>query len=393
VVHACDSADEVPRLIDAQRAIGMKPYLLAAGRTGALAEVNASSGLNQRTASGSLLTAWNEVREWRKLLTDPSLSAFELVHAHNFAAGMAAVRNCPVVVYDIDSFVESRATMERPGEFTWLARSFRVAEQFVIGRAGAIVVHSHCERDGVLERGGLQENLFQLPAPLDPDWVELLRYRKSAARDTGDPAEGVGFFAPDVCLREEDGDALPPDAIQLLEAFALLRAEIQSARLFVQADSGCVQPLFDKARALGITSNVHAISAEDHEHALAEADVIIAVASAQAENTVLTGLLKGRAVLAADAPPARDASPEGRGVLWFRSGDLRDLAHRATFLARNPDLRAALAESGRRHLLETRAPEAVGRQYDVVYRHAFSRRRPGASAGTGMNLQPLVACF
>jgi hypothetical protein len=395
VVHACDCGNEASHLVDGQLAIGMKPYLLglAAGDDDVAMSANPASA-RTRPQAGSLLTAWNEVREWRKLLTQRDLAAFDLVHAHSFSAGMAAVRNCPTVVYDIRNFVESRANTGRPGEFTWLARSFRVAEQFVIARAGAVVVHSYTERQGVLERGGSKENLFQVPAPLAGDWVDLLRYQRPVPRQGRGDDEGVSFFAPDVCLREEDGDAIPAEAVELLEAFARVCAELSGVRLFVQADAACVELLFEKASALGITRSVHAITSGDREQALAQADVIIAVPSEQAENTVLTGLLKRRAVLAADAPVARDASADGRGVLWYRVADIHDLARRAAFLAANPDFRMALAESGRKHLLETRTPEAVACRYDAVYRHAWNRRRSGTNSTNGFTLQaPSLACL
>jgi glycosyltransferase involved in cell wall biosynthesis len=385
VMHACEVADEVAAVVECQLAAGMKPYMVNGA---AMGNANQTSS-GHRAHSESLLTAWSEVREWRKRLTTPEMATFELVHAHAFPAGMAAVRTYPAVVYDLRSFVEAQAS--KPGQdFTWLARSFRVAEQFVIGRAGAVVVHSRAERNGVLERGAPEANVFQIPDPLDADWTELLRQKRLWARETR--GEDIAFFAPDVCLREQDAPDLPQEAVHLLEAFTIICKEVPGARLFVQADSVCVQPLFEQAQGLGIAAQVHAISSDDRERALSEADVIIAVPGEQAEDTVVTGLLKRCAVLAADAPQTRDASSDGRGLLWYRAGDIRDLAYRGAFLAHNPDFRAALVEAGRSHLLETRSPEVIGRRYDAVYRHAWERRRSGSPSG-GMNLQPLTACL
>lgn len=387
VVHACEAPAEVTPVVDGQLAVGMNPYLLSAVAAGPVAYLAEPAA--QPANTGSLLTAWNEVREWRKRLTAPEVAAFELVHAHTFPAGMAAVRSCPAVVYDIRNFIEAEVSGRPGNEFTWLARSFRVAEQFVITRAGAVVVHSHAERAGVVERGGLEANVFQIPEPLHADWADLLRQRRSWAREVSH-GESIVFFAPDVCLREQDGPDLSAEAVKLLQAFAVITGEVPGARLFIQADSACIQPLFEKAQAFGVAAQVHAVSSEDRDRALAEADVIIAVPSEQAESTVLTGLLKRCAVLAADSPQTRDASSDGRGVLWFRAGDVRDLAYRAAFLARNPDFRVGLVEAGRKHLLETRSPEVVARRYHAVYRHAWERRRASSSTG-GMNLQPLTA--
>ena len=395
VVHACNSAADVMQLIDGQQAAGMKPYLVAGdGSSLAPALVEKPSLAGQGRHGSSLLTAWNEVRDWRKLLLAPDVATFDLVHAHTFPAGMAAVRNCPAVVYDIRNFVESKAGGRAGNEFTWLARSFRVAEQFVITRAGAVVVHSHSMLQGTLDRGASRQNVFQVPEPLDAECTERLRDGQAVIDEIEDSAEAaVTLFAPDACFRSpENPAALPDEAIQLLDAFAILSGELANVRLIIQADAECVQPLFERATALGITERVHAVSDADRERALAETDVVIALSSEHAESTVLTGLIQHRAILAADVAAARDASAEGSGVLWFRPGDVRDLARRAGFLARNPDFRIALAQAGQRHLLETRTPEAVARRYDAIYRHAWERRRSGSSF-SGMNLQPLTACF
>jgi hypothetical protein len=91
--------------------------------------------------------------------------------------------------------------------------------------------------------------------------------------------------------------------------------------------------------------------------------------------TASSALSHGRALLAADVPQNREVTPQGRGCLWYRAGDDRDLAARAAFLARNRDFRAALGVSGRDHVHATCGPVAVARKYDEVYRHAYQRRR------------------
>src|SRR5256885_16280611 len=88
----------------------------------------------------SLLTAWNDVRQWRRSLlsADPSQSA-EIVHAHSFSSGMAAVRNFNAVVYDLHGCVEELAMVSGQCEAgSWLARSLRVAVQVNHARGSAI---------------------------------------------------------------------------------------------------------------------------------------------------------------------------------------------------------------------------------------------------------------
>jgi len=102
-------------------------------------------------------------------------------------------------------------------------------------------------------------------------------------------------------------------------------------------------------------------------------------------------MIGGVTLLAADTPAHRDLSPEGRGLLWFRPEDARDLAARAAFLARNPELCLSLAQAARKHLVETHSPQAVGCRYDAVYQHVFARRKPYGPSPSAGRLRPLTA--
>src|SRR5205807_2466390 len=117
----------------------------------------------------SLLRAWQDVRNWRKSLLecDPESSA-DIVHTHSFASGMAGVRNFSCVVYDSTSCIEEFAISAGQCEKgSWMARSFRVAEQFILGRAEAVIVHSSGMKAAVEERGGVPEGIFLVPEPLE----------------------------------------------------------------------------------------------------------------------------------------------------------------------------------------------------------------------------------
>src|SRR5919202_1186424 len=127
VIHACDHARQVAEVLDAQACANIRAYIVS----------------RPRPASESLLQSWNEVRKWSALLHQhigepPFDSAGLLIHAHTFAAGMAAIRSTQPSVYDIGSFVDqTKGEAGRP----WLGRSFRAAEQFVLSQAAAVVVH------------------------------------------------------------------------------------------------------------------------------------------------------------------------------------------------------------------------------------------------------------
>src|SRR3954464_2458906 len=168
VVHACTQARDILPLLDVQVSAGMRPYLVTPHGSGTPDLYLRADEENSRPAS--LLTAWNDVRQWRRSLleADPDQSA-EIVHAHSFASGMAAVRNFGAVVYDLNGCVEELAMAAGQCEAgSWLARSFRVAEQFILARATAIVTHSSVMRDAVLDRGAPPENVFVVLLP--DDW-------------------------------------------------------------------------------------------------------------------------------------------------------------------------------------------------------------------------------
>jgi hypothetical protein len=117
------------------------------------------------------------------------------------------------------------------------------------------------------------------------------------------------------------------------------------------------------------------------------------VVTARLGNKVcLKTMRHGLALLAADLPRNRDASPSGRGCLWFDVNNSRDLGGRMVFLATHSDFRAALARTGRAHLLETRNSAVIGRAYDEAYRHAAGRKK-SAGGGPGLTvLHPAANC-
>lgn len=168
VVHACTQVRDILPLIDVQVSAGMRPFLVTPHGSGTPDLYLRSADESAKTAS--LLTAWNDVRQWRRSLleADPDQSA-EVVHAHSFSSGMAAVRNFGAVVYDLHGCVEEMAMGAGQCEAgSWLARSFRVAEQFILARASAIITHGSVMRDAVLERGAPKENVFLVLLP--DDW-------------------------------------------------------------------------------------------------------------------------------------------------------------------------------------------------------------------------------
>jgi hypothetical protein len=170
VIHACEYVRHVLPVVESQVSAGMRPYIVTPTGAGA-AELYLSSQQADQPANLSLLRAWHDVRNWRKSLLecDPENTA-DVLHAHSFAAGMAAVRGFSCVVYDLDACIEDWAIASGQCEHgSWMGRSFRVAEQFILSRAEAVVVHSLAMKSAVAERGAPREAIFFVPDPVEFD--------------------------------------------------------------------------------------------------------------------------------------------------------------------------------------------------------------------------------
>jgi len=373
VIHACELARDVLPLLEGQLAAGMRPSLLTPGGiAGASSFPNAAK--RESAASGSLLNAWSHVREWRTLMSESAAeTSSEILHAHCFSAGMAAVRASSCVVYQLKQPVEKLAAAAgNCEENSWLARSFRVAEQFVLTRAAAVVVHDHAQRLACLERGVNAANTFLVPEPIEHRLLESTPERNWLVESARAGADTVFLLIPGLPPSEwESRDAL----LRWMRVLCNVRSEHADVRLVVLADGGAKDAICEMASACNLLPWICVLPTGMQDKALASADIVICDREHAAAGIALKALACGRALLAGDVEPHRDITPDGRGCLWFRSGAVNDIAQRASFLASNPQFRRALASAGREHCLATRSAEAVGGQYDAVYRSAFSKRK------------------
>src|SRR5690242_12390248 len=196
VVHACESAAEILALVEGQIVSGMRPFLLTPAGSGVAAAF--SKHAQQVAAPVSLLKTWSHVREWRRLLHESAAeTSAEIIHAHSFAAGMAAVRGSASVVYQLRRAVEKiAADAGHCSENSWLAHSFRVAEQFVLTHAAAVIVNDHRGRLECLERGVRAENLFLISNPIDPALLDSVPNREWLEQVAGGCSETSFFLIP-----------------------------------------------------------------------------------------------------------------------------------------------------------------------------------------------------
>ena len=401
VIHACEYVRDVLPVVEGQVAAGMRPYIVTPQGEGT-AELYLSGRGQEQPRPLSLLRSWQDVRNWRKSLLDcsPETTA-DIVHAHSFSAGMAAVRNIGGVVYDLHECIEELAICASQCEAgSWMARSFRVAEQFILSRAAAVIVHSLGMQEAAQERGALPESIFVIPEPFSVE--ENFPPTDSAPpgflqQRFGLSPGAVTFLVPEFAMPA--AVELQAGQIMLLESMALSSPENPQFCLLLQGveTEDLRNSVTQCASRLGICEKVLFVAPQDSPAAWQHADVIIAagddptshpVVARRPNDLCLRALSHGKTLLAADIPRNREITPDGRGCLWFEHDNPRDLAFRLAFLGRNPVFRLALAASGRAHLLETRSSTVIGEKYREAYQYAFSRKKL-TGPGTGItSLQP-----
>lgn len=387
VVHAAESSRDLLPLIEGQTAVGMRPFLLTPTGSGfgpVLEECR-----NGTASRISLLQSWNHVREWRKVLQEGAGNIpADVIHAHSFPAGMAAVRNSSGVVYQLRQTIERIASAAGScAEDSWLARSFRVAEHFVLTRAGAVVASSHALRLECLERGVSPENVFLIPDPVDTELLESTADRKWLERAIDTGPQSVIFLVPGLPHHStwEFRDSLS----RWMRVASVVRQDNLEAVFVFLCDDTSAEAVRELAAACSLASWTRVLDPELRPRAMASADVVICDREHASDGFALEAMARGRALLAADVEAHRDATSDGRGCLWFRPAEVGDIAFRARFLAGNPQFRRALGMAGREHCAATRSSEVVAAQYDAVYRMAFSKRKDSDASPPKAHLVPL----
>ena len=387
VIHAAESSRDLLPLIEGQTAVGMRPFLLTpAGRGFGPVLEECRNGTASRI---SLLQSWNHVREWRKILQEgmEDIPA-DVIHAHSFPAGMAAVRNSSGVVYQLRQTIERIASAAgNCEEDSWLARSFRAAEHFVLTRSGAVVATSHALRLECLERGVSPENVFLIPDPVDTELLESTADRNWLERTTVTGPQSVIFLVPG--LPHHPAWEFRDSLSRWMRVASIVRQDNVEAVFVFLCDDTSAEAVHELAAACNLASWTRVLNPQFGAKAIASADVVICDREHAGAGFALEAMARGRALLAADVENHRDVTSDGRGCLWFRPAEVSDIAFRARFLAGNPQFRRALGVAGREHCASTRSSEVVATQYDAVYHMAFSKRKNSDASPPKAHLVPL----
>jgi len=134
-----------------------------------------------------------------------------------------------------------------------------------------------------------------------------------------------------------------------------------------------------RVRALGLGDHFRFAGQVEHARMpahLALADLVVLPSDAEGFPLVYgEAQACGRALLASDIPPAREAIRDGATGLLFRTGDVADLAAKTATLAGDPALRARLGAAARAVAVE-RTPERWAAAYAAILADAAAGRRP-----------------
>lgn len=308
---------------------------------------------------------------------------------------MAAVRKFPVVVYEVEQFIEDQCgypAQKGHRRSLWIARSFEAAERFVISRSAAVVVRTQSVREELVRRGAAAEHIFVIPRPWPAAEIEgarILQLRRHESRDDAfavfstlnvgarwqawlcellAAARSAGMKIPGLAFHLETDESIHHEASRLVSQFGP-EFEIRLVDKLAAAEtmSGCSLVVAGAARQPGATPM---------ENALAVA-----------------ALREAKPLLAADLACNRDVSANGSGCIWFAPNDVTDLARRIAFLASDAAFRNALVASGSRYWRETHAPARIAEQYDAVYHHACVRKRSGKWRTPAVSWQPSHAAI
>jgi glycosyltransferase involved in cell wall biosynthesis len=362
VLHACETVADAVTLAEAESSVGMNPQLLSREYWN---PAGAATGV-------SLLNTWHDVRDWRHALNDAeALTSVQVVHAHSFASAMAGVRGSLPLVYDFAATLEDVATHQSNGNSgPWLLRSFRVAEQFALSRAGAVVAHSMAMKKVANERGAASGNIFVVPEPWaishpsgDQRWAN--DWKIQSERDF------VIFVVP---------NAYGPE--RLVQVIAAASAKLENTVFVIETDDAGGERVMESARQMGVAEAVRCVPSSERAQAISSADVVFAPKTAdstRANRGMLQAMATGRAVIAADVPENRECSQDGQGCVWFKPDDGLDLLQRVSFVSRNREFAHSLGESGREHIAATRGGGVIGKRYDEIYRHVHARRNESNS--------------
>jgi glycosyltransferase involved in cell wall biosynthesis len=309
------------------------------------------------------VAAWRLARIIRRVKPD-------VVHTHTAKAGavgraaaLLAGPRRPVVVHTFHGHV-LRGYFGRAGTLV-----FRAIETILARATDRLIAVSPEVRDELVGLGVAPESKFSV--------VRLGIELEPRISFDGDPAEVrrrhgigadrfvVGWFGRMTAVKRTD---------DLLTTLAALRERGVDALLLLVGDGDDRERLEQRAHDLGLARSCLFLGYQEDVapwYAVCDA-VMLTSASEGTPVTIIEALAAGRAVVATRVGGVPDVVDEGETGFLVRPGDTRALAERLEILAREPDRRMAMGETGRERVLRRYAVERLVDDVDALYRELLA---------------------
>ena len=290
----------------------------------------------------------------------------DVVHTHTAKAGavgraaavLAGPRR-PVVVHTFHGHV-LRGYFGRVGTLV-----FRAIETILARATDRLIAVSPEVRDELVALRVAPERKFsvvRLGIELEPrvafdgDAAEVRR-RHGIGQDTF----VVGWFGRMTAVKRTD---------DLLTTLAGLRVRGVEALLLLVGDGDDRERLEQRAHDLGLAKSCLFLGYQEDVaqwYAVCDAVVLTSV-SEGTPVTIIEALAAGRPVVATKVGGVPDVVDEGETGFLVRPGDTHALAERLEILARDPERRTAMGETGRERVLRRYAVERLVDDVDALYR-------------------------
>ncbi len=309
------------------------------------------------------VAAWRLARIIRRVRPD-------VIHTHTAKAGavgraaaLLAGRRRPVVVHTFHGHV-LRGYFGQAGTLV-----FRAIETILARATDRLIAVSPEVRDELVGLGVAPESKFsviRLGIELEPrvsfdgDTAEVRR-----RHGIGADRFVVGWFGRMTAVKRTD---------DLLTALAGLRERRVDALLLLVGDGDDRERLEQRAHDLGLARSCLFLGYQEDVapwYAVCDA-VMLTSASEGTPVTIIEALAAGRAVVATRVGGVPDVVDEGETGFLVRPGDTRALAERLEILAREPDRRVAMGETGRERVLRRYAVERLVGDVDALYRELLA---------------------
>jgi glycosyltransferase involved in cell wall biosynthesis len=320
--------------------------------------------------------------------TVPGLAEVDLCHAVGggpaVLPGLLAKHfyGIPLIITEHSLHLRERARGYRDAPYRWPVRALLIAFFRLLAREGY-------QQAGLITPGSGYDRRWQLHCGADPDTIRVV-YEGTEQADR--PAAGAEPEAPTLAW---SGPLEPRAGLEdMLQAFALLRAEVPEALLRVhgEARSGA-EPYAEHCRALAGTlfpEDEDAVLFEGRPESLRTVHeggtvLVFSGVDGPAPRLLAEAMLSGRPLVATDVGAAREVvGPTG---LLVPAGDPRALAAACAALLRDQERRVRLGSAGRLRAQELYAVEPAATAFRELYLELVSHcpgpaSRPVASGAT-----------